>query len=359
VHVVVEADGAARGNPGPASYGAAVIDPATGVVLAERAEVIGTATNNVAEYRGLIAGLTAAAEIGARSVEVRMDSKLVVEQMSGRWQVKHAGMRELAREAAILRQQFDEVTFQWVPRAQNKHADRLANEALDRAAGRPIRSAPARAARSMTGSWTQPTSSRTRLILVRHGATEHSAQARFSGRNELALDERGREQAAQLAARDFGEVAAVVSSPLRRSVETAELIAMRLGRPVEVVDDLVETDFGVWEGLTFAEAVGADPDLMRRWHTSPDIAPPGGESFAAVGARVDRARVALVSTYPASTVVVATHVTPIKLLVCAALDAPPIAMFRLYLDTASVSIVDYYADGNASVRLVNDTSHLH
>ena len=356
--VVVEADGASRGNPGPASYGAAVIDLATGAVLAERAEVIGTATNNVAEYRGLIAGLTAAAELGARLVDVRMDSKLVVEQMSGRWQVKHEGLRDLAREAVALRQQFDEVTFGWIPREQNKHADRLANEALDRASGKPVRSAPKRATKPATGSWTLPTSSRTRLVLIRHGATEHSAEARFSGRNDLALDEHGREQAARLAAREFGTVAAVVSSPLRRAVETAEVIAKQVGQSVAVIDDLVETDFGVWEGLTFAEATEADPDVMRRWQGSPDVAPPGGESFEEVGVRVARACAELTSTYPDSTVIVVTHVTPIKLVVCSALDAPPVAMFRLYLDTASVSIVDYYADGNASVRLVNDTSHL-
>jgi len=359
-HVVVEADGGSRGNPGPAGYGAVVIDPASGAVLAERGESIGTATNNVAEYSGLIAGLTAAAELGARRVDVRMDSKLVVEQMSGRWQVKHEGLRDLAREAVALRGRFDAVTFQWIPREQNRYADRLANEAMDRAAGKPVRVArqrvPAQAAAPV--SWALPTSSRTRLVLVRHGATEHSAAARFSGRNELPLDEAGRAQAAGLAARDYGKVAAVVSSPLRRAVETAEAIASPLGVAVDVVDDLVETDFGVWEGLTFAEALEADPDVMRRWHGSPEVAPPGGESFGQVGTRVDRARTALTSTYPDATVVVVTHVTPIKLLVCSALEAPPLAMFRLYLDTASVSIVDYYADGNASVRLVNDTSHL-
>jgi probable phosphoglycerate mutase len=145
---------------------------------------------------------------------------------------------------------------------------------------------------------------------------------------------------------------------LRRAVETAEVIAERVGSPLNVADDLAETDFGVWEGLTFAEALDADPDVMRRWQNSPDVAPPGGESFGQVGTRVEAARAALTTGYPESTVVVVTHVTPIKLLVCRALDAPPVAMFRLYLDTASVSIVDYYADGNASVRLVNDTSHL-
>jgi probable phosphoglycerate mutase len=97
---------------------------------------------------------------------------------------------------------------------------------------------------------------------------------------------------------------------------------------------------------------------MRSWRGAPDVAPPGGESFADVAVRVERARAELVAKYPDSTVVAVSHVTPIKLLVCAALDAPSIAMFRLHLDTASVSIVDYFVDGNVSVRLVNDTSHL-
>jgi probable phosphoglycerate mutase len=357
-HVIVEADGGSRGNPGPAGYGAVVIDPVTGAVLAERSAAIGVATNNVAEYRGLIAGLEAAAELGARRVAVRMDSKLVVEQMAGRWQVKHEGLRELAREAVALREPFDDVTFTWIPRAQNTHADRLANEAMDAAAGIAPRRSSAAAAEAPPGSWVPPTNARTRLILVRHGTTEHSSSGRFSGRNELSLDEFGRDQAARLAGRHFGKVAGVVSSPLRRTVETAEAIAAPLGLPVATMDDLVETDFGGWEGLTFADAAEADPVLMRDWRRSPEAAPPGGESFAAVGLRVQRARAELIAAYPDATVVVVTHVTPIKLLVCGALEAPPIALFRLHVDTASVSIVDYFVDGNMSVRLVNDTSHL-
>ena len=130
--VVVEADGGSRGNPGPAGYGAVVFDADHRTVLAERQASIGRATNNVAEYKGLIAGLTAAAELGADEVHVRMDSKLVVEQMSGRWQVKNPGLRDLAREAVALRAAFDEITFAWIPREQNKRADRLANQAMDR-----------------------------------------------------------------------------------------------------------------------------------------------------------------------------------------------------------------------------------
>lgn len=151
--VVVEADGGSRGNPGPAGYGAVVIDPATGEPLAEAAEYIGVATNNVAEYRGLIAGLTAAKALfpdagDALRVHVRMDSKLVVEQMSGRWKIKHPDMKPLAaRAAAILPP--SSVTYEWIPRAQNKHADRLANEAMD--AGRDGRTWEASASTAVPG----------------------------------------------------------------------------------------------------------------------------------------------------------------------------------------------------------------
>jgi ribonuclease HI len=129
--VVVEADGGSRGNPGPAGYGAVVLDPDTEQVLVERAEGLGVTTNNVAEYQGLIAGLRAAIELGATDVQVRMDSKLVVEQMSGRWKVKHPAMQSLAQEAGRLVREIGSVRFEWVPRLRNSRADALANEAMD------------------------------------------------------------------------------------------------------------------------------------------------------------------------------------------------------------------------------------
>ena len=128
--VLIEADGGSRGNPGPAGYGAVLKDAETGEVIAEDATTIGVASNNVAEYSGLIAGLRLAEEFAPEAdIEVRMDSKLVVEQMSGRWKIKHADMKPLAMEANRLAP-FG-TTYTWVPREQNKHADRLANEALD------------------------------------------------------------------------------------------------------------------------------------------------------------------------------------------------------------------------------------
>ncbi len=135
--LVVEADGGSRGNPGPAGYGAVVRDATTGEVLAEASESIGRATNNVAEYSGLIAGLRAAAAIArGADVEVRMDSKLVVEQMSGRWQIKHPDMRPLAAKARETARALGRVSYTWVPRSRNAHADRLANQAMDAAAGK-------------------------------------------------------------------------------------------------------------------------------------------------------------------------------------------------------------------------------
>ena len=102
-------------------------------VLAERKDAIGIATNNVAEYRGLIAGLEAAASLAVVDVAVSMDSKLVVEQMSGRWRVKHPDLIPLHRQATELAAGFDRVSYSWIPRAKNSHADRLANEAMDAA----------------------------------------------------------------------------------------------------------------------------------------------------------------------------------------------------------------------------------
>lgn len=131
LRLVVEADGGARGNPGPAGCGAVVRDADTGAVLVERAFGLGITTNNVAEYEGLIAGLRAAVDLGADEIDVRMDSKLVVEQMSGRWRIKHANLQGLAARAAELVRSVGTVRFQWVPRAENKEADRLANAAMD------------------------------------------------------------------------------------------------------------------------------------------------------------------------------------------------------------------------------------
>ena len=130
-HFIVEADGGSRSNPGQAAYGAVVIDPESGEVIVECAELIGIASNNVAEYSGLVAGLEAVRELDPEAtVLVKMDSKLVVEQMSGRWKIKHPDMRALAMKARDVLP-YENVEYQWIPRAENSRADALLNMVLD------------------------------------------------------------------------------------------------------------------------------------------------------------------------------------------------------------------------------------
>ncbi|MEV4414140.1 bifunctional RNase H/acid phosphatase [Catellatospora sp. NPDC049609] len=420
VRVIVEADGGARGNPGPAGYGAVVRDPETGDVLAERNGALGVTTNNVAEYRGLIAGLEAAAELGAAQVEARMDSKLVVEQMSGRWQIKHPGLRPLAAEVAALVRRFDRVTYTWIPRERNRAADALANAAMDAAAGRggtvvatisdsfgadeadepaqvetggtgraaraetaatdragraetaatgragtAATGAAARAETAATGrpareDWAPRTSPATRLVLVRHGETELTAQKRYSGRGDVPLSAAGQKQAAAAAVR----VAAmrpdrVITSPLARCRATAAAIAEAAGGvPVTVEKDLIECDFGAWEGLTFGDVRERYPAELDAWLASTSVAPPKGESFQQVAKRVRGAMGRLQQAYEGQTVVLVSHVSPIKLILRDALAAGDAFLFRLLLDPTGISIVDVWPDGGVSVRTVNDTSHL-
>jgi broad specificity phosphatase PhoE/ribonuclease HI len=380
---IVEADGGSRGNPGPAGYGALVRDPETGIVLAERSESIGTATNNVAEYNGLIAGLRAAAEIDPRAdIEVRMDSKLVVEQMSGRWKVKHPDMKPLALTATDVARSFPRVSYTWVPREKNKDADRLANEAMDAAAGRPrsqgsqgsrLDPKPARDPRPTLDSrpvpdpkpasgmgWGPAQGQPTITLLLRHGQTPLSTERRFAGIGDIELTETGVRQAKlageRLAAR--GGIDVILTSPLRRAQQTAAEVAAATGAEVVADDDLRETDFGAWEGLTFAEAQQRWPDEVTAWLGDPEVAPPGGESFAAVGIRVRRAQGRLLDRYAGGTVLVVSHVTPIKTLLTEALLAPPAAMYRIHLDVGALNEIHWFSDGPAVVRSLNDTGHL-
>lgn len=360
MRVIVEADGGSRGNPGPAGYGAAVLDPATGRVLAERADGIGVTTNNVAEYQGLIAGLRAAAELGADSVHVRMDSKLVVEQMSGRWKIKHPALQPLALEAQKLARRFGSISYEWIPRERNKLADRLANEAMDAQAG----ISPGKAERAaQPARWTGATGTPTRLLLLRHGQTPLSVERRYSGRGDHPLTEVGVRQAKAAARRlstmeSVDAATPIVSSPLGRARQTADAVADATGGTVITHPGLIETDFGRWEGRTFAEAAAQDPEIHRAWVSDSSKPAPGGESFDEVHRRVRRVRDELIATHGGATIIVVSHVTPIKSLLRMGLDAGPSLLFRLHLDLAALSIVEFYPDGNASVRLVNDTSYL-
>ncbi|MGH3366765.1 MAG: bifunctional RNase H/acid phosphatase [Nocardioidaceae bacterium] len=359
--VVVEADGGSRGNPGPAAYGAVLRDAVSGTVLAERAEAIGVATNNVAEYRGLIAGLELAREHAPdASLEVRLDSKLVVEQMSGRWKVKHPDMRPLALQAQRLAP--TGVSWTWVPRAQNAHADRLLNEALDTATGRSTArsglDANTATGRPTAGRvWDADTEAPTVVVLLRHGATTHTEQKRFSGSGgqDLSLGDAGIAQARAAAVwlRERGGVDVLVSSPLARARETAVHVGDLLGLEVATEDGLREASFGDWDGHTFADVQRKWPNELDAWLSSSAVAPPGGESADAVSRRVRRTRDRLIAAHPGSTIVAVSHVTPIKMLVRSALGAPLDAIYRMELAPGSITELAWYADGRPSMRRFN------
>lgn len=370
--VIIEADGGSRGNPGPAAYGAVLKDAATGEALAEDGTPIGIATNNVAEYSGLIAGLELAAQIAPEAaVEVRMDSKLVVEQMSGRWKVKHPAMKPLVERAQALAPAG--TVYTWIPREQNKHADRLVNEALDGlrygvtvaegqdgslvAEVESVRgTVPAR-------GWSPPGAATT-VILLRHGVTPHTAEKRFSGGLASAnppLSDDGRAQvraAAEWLAPLGDRISAIVASPVRRTRESAEIAAGVLGKEVLEEHGFAEMEFGDWDGLTFAEVGQRFPGELERWLGSLDEAPRGGESFRVVEKRVLAALDRLLERFHGETVLVVSHVTPIKTIVARALEAELDAVYRMELAPASICVVTFYDDGNdgstrGSLRLFN------
>ncbi|MBB0969346.1 histidine phosphatase family protein [Dietzia aerolata] len=213
---------------------------------------------------------------------------------------------------------------------------------------------------SSSPGWTGATGRPTRILLARHGQTPLSVDRRYSGQGDPQLTELGVGQAERTAARLAAQphLAAVVSSPLGRCLATAERVAEAAGVPLVVDEDLIETDFGEWEGLTFREAAERDPDVHSQWLGDTTVTPPGGESFAAVRERVERGLHRIVSERPGGIVAVVSHVTPIKMAIRAGLNAGDDLLFRLHLDLASVSDVRFYPDGPASVHLVNDTSHL-
>lgn len=387
---IVQADGGSRGNPGPAAYGAVVSDPASGQTVAELAEFFDHATNNFAEYRGAIAGLEYVHSIDASArIEVRLDSKLVVEQMSGRWKIKNDDIRRLALRA---RDAHDPtlVEYVWVPRAENARADALVNEMLDQALGGgataihrgiggnaddvvgQVQESEVQAElfeaiteeeppRTMIG-WAS-LGSPTTLLLARHGATAYSLEKRFSGNGgvDLPLIELGQQQGAAVA-REIarrGEATRIVTSPLLRAQQTAELIGAETGLPVEIDAFFTECSFGEWDGYTFTEVRERWPEEMADWLASTSVAPPGGESFDSCQGRVRQGLRGLLDRYPGETIVLVAHVTPIKLLVTDAVGAPVDSVYRMELPPCSISKLAFFPDGNSSMFSFAEAAHLH
>jgi broad specificity phosphatase PhoE/ribonuclease HI len=385
--LIIEADGGSRGNPGTAGSGAVVIDAVTGTVIREIARFVGIATNNVAEYIALVAGLEAALDIDpSAEILVRMDSKLVIEQMSGRWKIKHPDMIQLGKQVQDLVRGKD-ISWQWIPREQNFRADALANKAMDDLSdseSSELFTSPG-ATNRLSSSVTEfnesaPSSVRspidvtqplTTIVLVRHGRTALTEARKISGGDgdDPDLSEVGVLDAAAVSRALSGigsqgpwqriaPISAIVASPTKRTRQTAEIIAKQHGLKVTENENLREISFGDWDGLSHEEAQVKDSSLWQAWRGSWSVSPPNGESLEVFDQRLQLARQQIVERHAGKTVVVVAHVMPIRGFLKWAFEAAAAAYWRPQVAPCSISIIRVWGDETAEVVTVNHTAHL-
>lgn len=353
---VIFADGGSRGNPGQAAFGAVVLEEST--VIAELSEKIGVATNNVAEYSGLIAGLRAVHEIDPDAhVLVRLDSKLVVEQMSGNWKVKNPEMRRLAQQAFASHPPHL-VRYEWIPRELNTHADRLVNEALDGM----ITESPGPLRRNYLTERLLSNEIPTMIYLVRHGETPLTPFRKFSGIGPLdpLLTEKGRKEALLVAA-EMKKIAPdiLIASPLKRTRETATAVSEATGLDIEIDSIWQECNFGVWDGMSVDEVKEQYPSEYAMWVSTSSYAPPGGESYDEAMARAVQGLTSIAAEYPEKKVCVVTHNGMIKTALAAAIKAEPSTIFNLDVSPCSISTISIWnSDGLMAIRSANECGHL-
>ncbi len=402
-----------------AGYGALVQDGDSGRLLAKRAAPLGKESNNVAEYSGLVAGLQAVLDLSlAQSdVLVRMDSKLVVEQMAGRWKIKHADMRRLAIQARDLVRQIEwaggSVDFQWIPRAENAAADALSNQGMDGEhvhidipdtaqleVNEPV---PAQVATSPAMKATKPAPGRApafgdarvpdavaaaamqaqppsmdepvRLILVRHGVTDYTLASKLDGRGgaDPALHETGLVQAAAAAGAVRDLIASqrtartgtdsdddapvhVITSSLQRAKQTGGAIATALGVWPEVDADWDEQNFGDWDGAVLRDLAKTAYEDLLLLRADADYARPGGESHRELADRVAQAWGRTIGL--GGTVVVASHRKPLMCVLAQILGIDHQRIWSIATAPCSLTQVEVWPDGGVSVAFINDTHHL-
>lgn len=361
------ADGASRGNPGPASYGAALFSGETQLVGLY--DTLGVRTNNFAEYSAVIAGLQYVVDhnLGPK-VLVRMDSKLVVEQLSGRWKIKHPDLIELAVTAQRLLRNL-EVRFEWIPREQNTVADALANLALDGGSEVFVDSAQRQEALVQPKSIRAPRVSTepTTIYLVRHGHTASTEGNLVSGSlDNPGLSELGQEEAA-LAARALTSLAGrfelqipriVVHSDLARTTETAKILSSLLSIPTRPDSRLREISFGDWEARSMADLAAEYPEEISLWRGSTSATPPGGESVSTLEARTLSALKDLVVEFEGSSIAVVSHMMPLRSIAKAALRSDPASHWSIQFAPASVSVVRFFGTELSEVFAINSCEHL-
>jgi probable phosphoglycerate mutase len=344
-----------------------VRDALSGEVIAERAESVGIASNNVAEYSGLVAGLKAPFQIDpCAEVTVRLDSKLLVEQMTGRWKVKSPDLRRLALQArdvaAELSAAKGSVAYIWVPRAESSADDGLANSAMDGTSVSWTRTPDSDVVAGSAVFANPDVGAPTRIVLVRHGVTDFTDAGKLDGRggSDPELNAEGRRQARGAAAgvRAFiGDgSASVITSSLRRAVETGAAIAGELGVRAQIDADWDEQNFGDWDDKSIGYLAAQQPQELLRFRSDPYYSRPGGEAHADLESRVLAAFAR--ASGAGGTVVVASHRKPIMTVLAHVLGIPHERFWRLATAPASLTSVEVWADGGMSVAFVNDTSHL-
>ena len=380
--LIIEADGGSRGNPGPSGSGAIILDGSTGQILVEISSFGGVATNNVAEYRALLAALQECSKLDSSAeLLVRMDSKLVVEQMAGNWKIKHPDMQLLANEAQKL-VAGKKVLWQWIPREENARADALANLAMDNErseikyldATAEVTGATVEFSLSKPGSVRAPgevTEPLTTIILVRHGRTPLTESHKISGGtgDDPDLSELGKKDAKAVAdlIAQFGKSGpfahlpkpdAIVTSPMKRTKQTAHAISLATGVGVSEIEELREISFGDWDGHTNEEVARDWPEVFNSWRGSWELSPPNGESLANFDRRTRAARAQILDQYSGKCVVAVAHVMPIRGFLTLAMDAGIAGYWRPQVAPCSVTVIRHWGENFAELVTANFTAHL-
>lgn len=365
--IFVYADGASRGNPGPASYGVSIVRD-TGEIIAEFGEALGVRTNNYAEYQGVIAALRYLSDTDHREITIRMDSKLVIEQLSGRWKVKSEDMRELVAEASRLLGPFQAI-LEWIPREQNGRADQLANQALD---GEVVDFEPAH----LELSAIQPRSIRaprqtkepTTLVLIRHGHTKMTERDLIAGGDgdDPELSDLGLTDALNAARairpllefNKLPEVAALIHSPMVRTTQTAKAIANELNLEIIADERLREIGFGTWNGQEMTTITGEHPELVRSWQGSMTIRPEGGESIQDLSNRLKPFLAEVTSKFEGQSVVLVSHMMPIRTITALSAKGADSLFWSVNFAPGSVSILRFFGIEFAEQFVINSCQHL-
>jgi ribonuclease H / adenosylcobalamin/alpha-ribazole phosphatase len=365
--IFIYCDGASRGNPGPASYGVSIVD-SHGTVIAEFGEKLGVRTNNYAEYQGVIAALRYLSGTDFREITIRMDSKLVIEQLSGRWKVKSLDMRELVAEASRLLGPFD-ATLEWIPREQNSRADELANQALDG-------EVPEFEAAEIELAGIQPRSIRAprqtdepvTLVLVRHGHTKMTERDLIAGGDgdDPELSELGLLDAQAAASVipslleffKLPEAAEIIHSPMVRTTQTAQAISRELSLPLRTDERLREIGFGSWNGREMTAINSEYPELVRSWQGSMTVSPENGESIANLVSRISPLVKELAETQSGKTVVLVSHMMPVRTICALSAKGADSLYWGTNFSPGSVSIVRFFGTDFAEQFVINSCQHL-